>query len=328
VRAEPQISPRLTSTYASPIRKYARIAIVAIASALVAILVSLLLIPKTYRAEARILPNLSSSGSSSLMALAAGTGIGDFLSGQLGAAENPILTYPEILASRTLLERTLASPAQETNSRDRTILAALGAQGPSHRQTVENGVRILRDLVDVRANPRTGLIVITAVTRDSVLSASIVDRMLRELNAFNVETRSSRGRATREFVEGRLGEAKREMTQAEVSLASFRGNNLRIGNAPRLELEENRLQREVLVRSELYQLLARQYEMARIEEKRDTPTFSVIDPASPPVRKHGPRTTANALAAMFAAIVLQVAYEYWRRRKDRLQVLTPVSSSI
>lgn len=284
-----------------------------------------LLWPKSYRAEARILPNISQSRSSSLLGLASGMGLSDVLSG-LGAMENPVLTYPEILTSRALLLRTVLSPYPPKDSTG-TILSAIEVEGPTERQRIENGIRQLRDLSRVGANPRSGLISVSAVTEDSVLSACIVNQMLLELDRFNVETRASQGRATREFIEGRMAEARVELAHAERALTGFRESNLRIGNSPQLLLEQARLEREVGARSELYQLTARQYELARIEEKRDTPTFSVIDPAVPPVRKYRPQVILNTLIGGVAATALAAMADYFRRSRRRTADLALAESA-
>ena len=286
-----------------------------------------LLWPKSYRAEARILPNISQSRSSSLLGLASGMGLSDVLSG-LGAMENPVLTYPEILTSRGLLLRTVLSP-YPPNSMDstNTILSAIEAVGPTERERLENGVRKLRDISSIRANPRSGLISVSAVTADSVLAAHIVNQMLLELNRFNVEMRATQGRATREFIERRMQEARAELTQAERALTGFRASNLRIGNSPQLLLEQARLEREVGARAELYELTARQYELARIEEKRDTPTFSVIDPAVPPVRKYRPQVILNTLVGGIAATGLSAMADYFRRSRRRTADLALAESA-
>jgi len=265
-----------------------------------------LLIPRTYRAEAKILPNASNSTSSSLMGLAAASGFGDLLAGSLGNKEVPILTFPEILTSKILLEKVALSPyPPDSSNQARTVMNAIGIRG-SDRDAIDKGTRRLGELTRVDSNLRSGLISVSAVTRDSVLSAYVVQRMLTELDRFNVESRSSREGATREFVDGRLRDAESELRAAEQALARFREMNLRIGNAPQLQLEQARLEREVVTRSELYRLLAREFEMARIEEKRDTPTFSVVEPARPPVRKYRPRIALNVIVAFMLALGLRI----------------------
>lgn len=278
------------------------------AAAFITGLVSLLW-PKTYRAEAVILPNFASGTKASLLDLAAGSGLGDILAGSMGPVENPVLTYPEILHSRTVLERTLLSHYPRGGpGPGPTVLEAIGVAGRSERQRLANGVVKLRALTTVRGSTRSGFISVAAETPDSVLSAFIVDQMLQELNRFNVESRASQGTATREFVQARLAEARGELTSAEGSLASFRQANLRIDNSPQLLLEQARLQREVETRADLVRLLARQYEVARIEEKRDTPTFSVIESAQPPIKKYRPRILFNMMVAVLLALGLRVGF--------------------
>jgi len=291
-----------------------------------ATLVASLLWPKSYKSEAKILPNPASGSSTSLLGLAAASGFGDLLSGSLGSVENPVLTYPEILSSTALLERVALAP--DPRDSHRTILASLRIKG-SDRLSIDKAVRLLATITSVDANLRSGIIHISAVTRDSVVSAYIVQQMLAELDRFNVDSRSSRGRATREFVEGRLGEARRELAEAEQSLALFRRNNIRIGNSPQLLLEQARLEREVDTQSELYRLLARQYEMARIEEKRDMSTFTVVDPARPPVRKYRPNITFNVLVAFFlAAGVRLLRTQVGSRKGPRLAAVAPHAATL
>jgi uncharacterized protein involved in exopolysaccharide biosynthesis len=302
------------------------IALVGLVAAVITCGISLVW-PKSYRAEARILPNVSQSRSSSLLGLASGMGLSDVLSG-LGAMENPVLTYPEILTSRQLLLRTVLSPyPPDSPDSTNTVLAAIHADGPTERRRVEDGIRRLRDASSIRANPRSGLISVSAVTGDSVLSAYLVNQMLLELDRFNVETRATQGRATREFIEGRMREARVELNQAERELTAFRQSNLRIGNSPQLLLEQARLEREVDARSELYRLTARQYELARIEEKRDTPTFSVIDPAVPPVRKYRPQVILNTLIAGISATTLAAIADHLLRSRRRSSDLTILAES-
>jgi len=279
--------------------------IAAVVSGAMAALVSYV-IPKTYRAESKIMPHSGASSASSLLGLAASSGLGDVLGGRFGASENPLLTYPELLTSRNILERVATAPYPSTSGiTGVTVMRAIGIRTTS-RLDLDRAVRKLKGMTKAEASLRTGFIYLSAATPDSVLSAFIVGRMLQELDRFNLETRSSRERGTRLFVEKRVEEVSRDLAAKEQSLTAFRQSNLRIGNSPQLQLEQARLEREVLTQSELYRLLVREYEMARIEEKRDTPTFSVVDPPQPPARKYRPITSMNVLIAVMAVVAIRL----------------------
>ncbi len=58
-----------------------------------------------------------------------------------------------------------------------------------------------------------------------------------------------------------------------------------------------RKQREVKYHETLFELLARQYEAARLDESREAPLLQIVDHAQVPDRKSGPQRTLLMLAA-------------------------------
>ena len=68
-------------------------------------------------------------------------------------------------------------------------------------------------------------------------------------------------------------------------------------NVPELALEYVRKQREVKYREVLFDLIAKQYESARLDESRDAPVLQVVDRAVVPDRKSGPPRTLIILVS-------------------------------
>lgn len=79
------------------------------------------------------------------------------------------------------------------------------------------------------------------------------------------------------------------------------------------------LLRELKYQETLYELLARQYEMAKIDEAKDAPLIQVIDKAIAPDRKSKPKRAQivllSALAALFAAIIAAFLMESLERAR-------------
>jgi uncharacterized protein involved in exopolysaccharide biosynthesis len=63
-----------------------------------------------------------------------------------------------------------------------------------------------------------------------------------------------------------------------------------------------RLLREVKYNEVMFELLAKLYEMARIDEAKEGPIIQVLDGAAPPERKSGPKRALIVLSAFFAAL--------------------------
>jgi uncharacterized protein involved in exopolysaccharide biosynthesis len=75
--------------------------------------------------------------------------------------------------------------------------------------------------------------------------------------------------------------------------------------------------REFKYQETLFDLFARQYELARVDEAREGALFQVVDPSTPPERKSKPRRLITAALAGLAAFVLMIVFvsmrEAWRR---------------
>jgi capsule polysaccharide export protein KpsE/RkpR len=88
-----------------------------------------------------------------------------------------------------------------------------------------------------------------------------------------------------------------------------------IRQLPLLGVEWADLYREVKIEETVFQLLTTQYELARMEEARETPVLNVVDPASLPERKSFPPRLVLIIASTFGCIAIGalwiLALERW-----------------
>lgn len=68
----------------------------------------------------------------------------------------------------------------------------------------------------------------------------------------------------------------------------------------------------------LFELVAKQYEFARLEEAREGTVFQLLEPAQPPERKSGPRKAIMAIVATLGTFVLMLVYLFIRRTIRKL----------
>ncbi len=90
---------------------------------------------------------------------------------------------------------------------------------------------------------------------------------------------------------------------------------------PELGMELIRLTRDVKVQETVFSLLMAQYEQAKINEARDTPSVQLLDKAVPAERKSKPKTTLNMAIAgalsLFVGIFLAFFLEYVERMRKQ-----------
>ncbi len=84
------------------------------------------------------------------------------------------------------------------------------------------------------------------------------------------------------------------------------------GKLPALSLQYARLLRETKIRQTLFDLLTQQYEMAKIQEVKDTPTVQVLDEALVPEKKVKPRRPLIVVCGTVCAFLAAVATVFFR----------------
>ncbi len=87
-----------------------------------------------------------------------------------------------------------------------------------------------------------------------------------------------------------------------------------VGNAPSIGMEYIRRLRELKTQEALFEQLTKQFELAKINEARDSSSLQVLDEAVPPLRKSGPKRSLivilSAVTAFFCSVFLVFIKEY------------------
>jgi uncharacterized protein involved in exopolysaccharide biosynthesis len=293
-----------------------------------------IIIPPIYRAQASFVANTSSP--SKLQGVSNGnTGLGNIISqfgGTMGGdpSESPNF-YVELLGSRELLTRLLQSrfpnPRTVTPHDSATLLTILKIKKSDPRAQMEIAVKNMSKAISAGLDPKTNLVWFSVDARWAELSAQIANRLIELVGTFNKETRVSRAKAKRAFLQMRHDSAQTALHDAEERERVFYEQNRGAILAPSLRSEEQRIKREVDLASDLYINLDRQLEAARIDEINDAALITVIDSAVVPRKARWPRygvvgITAillGALAGLLLAGSAAVMADWRQRNPDAYQ---------
>jgi len=155
------------------------------------------------------------------------------------------------------------------------------------------------------------------------LAALRVERMQQHMELSILEERLGPNHIRLTSERQKLARLDRQIRTAEMTGDS--AASLTAGNAPRLVLESLRLLRQVTIYDQIYQFLRQSLEQARIDEQRDIPTFTVLDPAIPPDRKWRPRRTFLVLGSGAVAFALFAALIVWSESTRPTRDTPPVN---
>lgn len=140
--------------------------------------------------------------------------------------------------------------------------------------------------------------------------------------AKRVEVQSLRSFATDGNPDVQLAQHELSAMQAELSRLEKQSGapdsyEVALKDVPAAGVEYVRKMRELKYRETLYELLAKQYEMARLDEAKTAAVIQVVEPATEPDRKSSPQRTLfvllSAMAGCFVACLLVLA-QTWRER--------------
>jgi len=252
-----------------------------LAAAVVAVAVAFLR-DRTWTTTAQFRPQ-GSQGASELASLASQFGV-NVGGGEDG--ETPEF-YAELLRSREILT-AVADRTYPGDPADVPLVELLGIEAETEALGLARAVKWLEEeALSVSTGRETGTVTVEVRTRWPEVSRTIADNLLSEIARFNLETRQSQAAAERAFIEERVELAQGELRAAEEALQTFLQNNRVIGEFSQAKSEFDRLQREVLLRQQVYTTLVQSHEQARISEVRDTPVLTILQPPFLPPEPDG-----------------------------------------
>jgi uncharacterized protein involved in exopolysaccharide biosynthesis len=161
-----------------------------------------------------------------------------------------------------------------------------------------------------RAIDAGGLVSVEAQGRGAV---ETVARLRAQISAKEIQLGAMRAYATQDHPDRRRAEQELASMRQELDrLESGAGGAARAADGKAASGVANlRLVREVKYQEIMFELLAKQYELARVDESKEAPLVQVVDRAQPPERRTRPKRTLLVLGAaalaLFAAVLATFA---------------------
>lgn len=278
---------------------------------LVAVYVTLFVMPVTYQSKTVLLPTGANSGQlgsfaglSSMRALPIslpmGGGSGSELIMTFLNSSNLKLKLIDNYELMPRLYKKLWDPEKKVWRVD----------DPTKRPTPIRAVqeKILDAVFTVSKDSRTELVTILWVDEDPAFAAEMLQRVIAELNYYLVNDYESDAKRERKFVEKQLASAT-----AELELWERR--------VPTDDVSMARIKRETFAATTVYTELRKQLELAKLTEEKEVINFKVIDsPFVPEVKfkpKRGVICAMTMVTAAFMALVMVFVHESFGSRRKR-----------
>lgn len=236
--------------------------------------------PKTYSATASVVPPIEFLQRESQLASGLGAGTSSLLRKAIDVTSIADM-YVGILQSRAVSDAII----------DRFDLMKVYGQD-QYRSNARNK---LRKNTAFRVSDE-GIVTITVKDSDPNRAAAMTNAYVEELDQQNKRLSSGQATSKRVFLENRLKEMERQLSNIE--------------NIPA---------REARIKEMLYEILCQEYELAKIEEAKSMPTIQVLDRAVVPETRMPRGTTKKAALAGVVSLMLAIFVAFGREYFARIK---------
>ena len=250
-----------------------------------------------YTSTAKIMSSSGGGGTSQAVGLAAQFGI-NIPNNQ----SEPKWVYPEIIKSRGLA-RTVLKRKFDTNQfgPEKSLLQILTYGNDEPKSDLDKleimGVDNFLSMIKVSEDIKTAIVTLNINASEPILAAEINRTLIEELDAHQRKYNKAKTSDTKQFIEERILNTEKELNSAEEALKVFMDRNRRIENSPALQLEKQRLGREVTVLTGVFTTLKQQLETTKIEEVKESDYVIILDAPEAPLHPSKPNKKGILITA-------------------------------
>jgi len=284
---------------------------------------------ESYTATAVMVPQTNSSSPTQLSGLASLAGIN--LDIAPGNELSPVV-YPRIINSISFKLELMHTPFKfESFSQpvslyeyysglkpDTSIVGGIQNSPVSLTKEQVMVKQILDKNIYLSIDNKDGILTLRATMPEAATAAQVVLKIQEMLQRDIVKLRTGKAQADLDFIQQRYEEVKAQAEKYQESIVADtdRFKDL-VSNVPRIS--NTRLQARYNITNSVFQELAKQLEQARIQVKRDTPVFTVIEPVAVPYHKNGQGGIIIVLLFGVAGVLLGVGLLFFIQNMPRFK---------
>lgn len=186
------------------------------------------------------------------------------------------------------------------------------------RDEVE-AMKSLAENMSLAVDKKEGFLTLTVKGSEPVQTTELAlkaqDLLQREITRFRTE----KAQAELDYIQARYDEVKEESDNYQEQLALITDRNQELITT-RAQIERNRLQSKYNTANSVYQEMAKQLEQAKLTVKKDTPTFTIIQPVTLPTQPSNSRAKTLVVWVFFGIVVscgIVLARGYWPTLKEK-----------
>ena len=191
---------------------------------------------------------------------------------------------------------------------DESIFSDKASQGTIELSKKESQkIESLKKKIVASVDKKTSMTSVTATFQDSKVAAVVADSVVKKLQEYIIDYRTSKSKEDCLYLEKLFKERQQEYYEAQRKYADYMDSHDNI-ILQSVRTEQERLQNDMSLAYQVYSQVAGQLQVARAKVQEEKPVFAVVEPAVVPLYPSGTSRTVYVLVFVFLSVCIVISW--------------------
>ena len=191
---------------------------------------------------------------------------------------------------------------------DESIFSDKASQGTIELSKKESQkIESLKKKIVASVDKKTSMTSVTATFQDSKVAAVVADSVVKKLQEYIIDYRTSKSKEDCLYLEKLFKERQQEYYEAQRKYADYMDSHDNI-ILQSVRTEQERLQNDMSLAYQVYSQDAGQLQVARAKVQEEKPVFAVVEPAVVPLYPSGTSRKVYVLVFVFLSVCIVISW--------------------
>ena len=191
---------------------------------------------------------------------------------------------------------------------DESIFSDKASQGTIELSKKESQkIESLKKKIVASVDKKTSMTSVTATFQDSKVAAVVADSVVKKLQEYIIDYRTSKSKEDCLYWEKLFKERQQEYYEAQRKYADYMDSHDNI-ILQSVRTEQERLQNDMSLAYQVYSQVAGQLQVARAKVQEEKPVFAVVEPAVVPLYPSGTSRKVYVLVFVFLSVCIVISW--------------------
>lgn len=195
-----------------------------------------------------------------------------------------------------------------TENEDESISSDKASRGTIELSKKESQkIESLKKKIVASVDKKTSMTSVTATFQDSKIAAVVADSVVKKLQEYIIDYRTSKSKEDCLYLEKLFKERQQEYYVAQKKYADYMDSHDNI-ILQSVRTEQERLQNDMSLAYQVYSQVASQLQVARAKVQEEKPVFAVVEPAVVPLYPSGTSRKVYVLVFVFLSVCIVISW--------------------